>query len=444
MKIPQVPPTYDALVQKYLRPDHLETFGKVMAAGVKATIDGRYRHFEKLRHIEPPEGLTLEQWWLGIKLARQQLWKTLPLTDTAGHPFKYAFPDEALAMGHQITQSASGNISIREEVVNPDTRERYIVSSLIEEAITSSQLEGAATTTPAAKELIRSGRKPRDDNERMILNNYRAIREIRDLVGQPLTPQVVFQIHRTMTEGTDEAQGAEGRLRRSDEYRIVAGAKGETLHEPPPADELPERLQIMCDFANDRESFVFPVLRAIILHFWLAYDHPFVDGNGRTARALFYWSMLSQGYWLTEYLSISSILKKAPARYARSYLYVETDENDLTYFVMFQLEIIVRAIKDLHAHLRKKASEVAKVDQLIRRNPEFNHRQLQLLGHALRHPGHQYTVKSHQTSHNVAYETARSDLMRLAEKQLLRKSKVRQKFIFVAPEDLNERLRAVN
>jgi hypothetical protein len=42
--------------------------------------------------------------------------------------------------------------------------------------------------------------------------------------------------------------------------------------------------------------FIHPVMRAITLHFWLAYDHPFCDGNGRTARALFYWSMLKQGY----------------------------------------------------------------------------------------------------------------------------------------------------
>lgn len=60
------------------------------------------------------------------------------------------------------------------------------------------------------------------------------------------------------------------------------------------------------------------MLRAILLHFWLAYDHPFEDGNGRTARSLFYWYMRTQGYWLVEYLLISNILRKAPAQYTRA------------------------------------------------------------------------------------------------------------------------------
>jgi Fic family protein len=62
----------------------------------------------------------------------------------------------------------------------------------------------------------------------------------------------------------------------------------------------------------------------------LGYEHPFEDGNGRTARALFYWSMLNQGFWLTEFLTVSKILRKAPAKYARSFLYTEQDSNDLT------------------------------------------------------------------------------------------------------------------
>jgi Fic family protein len=75
--------------------------------------------------------------------------------------------------------------------------------------------------------------------------------------------------------------------------------------------DLPERMRALCAFANMRtgvDGFVHPIVRAIILHFMLAYDHPYVDGNGRTARALFYWSALKDGYWLIEYVSISRII----------------------------------------------------------------------------------------------------------------------------------------
>jgi len=97
------------------------------------------------------------------------------------------------------------------------------------------------------------------------------------------------------------------------------------------------------------ELFIPPIIRAILLHFTLAYDHPFVDGNGRVARALFYWSALSGGYRLLEFVSISRVLRQAPAKYARSYLFTETDDSDVTYFIVHRLATVIRAIDEFHA-----------------------------------------------------------------------------------------------
>jgi len=138
-----------------------------------------------------------------------------------------------------------------------------------------------------------------------------------------------------MTRGTlpDELCG---QLQKPGDERVhvASNVTGEILHEPPAAKELPARLERLCDFANKQiegESFLHPVIRAILVHLWLAYDHPFVDGNGRTARALFYWAMLREGYWLFEFISISMLLKKASAQYGRSFLYTKTDDYDATY-----------------------------------------------------------------------------------------------------------------
>ena len=126
-------------------------------------------------------------------------------------------------------------------------------------------------------------------------------------------------------------------------------AHSRVLHEPPPAASLPQRLERLCAFANaiDGEPFVHPVIRAILLHYMVGYDHPFVDGNGRTARALFYWSLARSGYWRMEYVSISRLLRQAPAQYSRAYLHSEADDNDTTYFILHQLSIIKRAIEAL-------------------------------------------------------------------------------------------------
>jgi len=410
-------------------------------------LDGdRYRHWDTLRHCMPPEGLTPEEWWMATKLGREPLLRSLPLRDPEGKPLSVALPDPALEMLMRVDQQASGRIQAPDAVTNPATRDRYLVNSLMEEAIRSSQLEGAATTRKAAKEMLRSGRSPRDRSERMILNNYLAMQFVREHVTEPLTPELVLQLHRIVTDGTLEDPADAGRLQRPGEERIKIWWDGELVYEPPPAEQLEERLRLLCDFANGGaiDGFLHPVARAVLVHFWLAYDHPFVDGNGRTARALFYWAMLSQGYWLAEFLPISNIIRQAPARYAKSFLYVETDEGDTTYFLLSQLRILCRAIDELHAYLGRKTRQVQEVEVLLRRSPGFNHRQIALLSHALRDAGAQYTFATHQRSHGVVYQSARTDLLDLAERGLLQQTKRGRAYVFFPAADLERRLKALS
>jgi Fic family protein len=192
-------------------------------------------------------------------------------------------------------------------------------------------------------------------------------------------------------------------------------------------------------------SFIHPVIRSIIIHFTLAYIHPFVDGNGRTARALFYWSMLRNGYWLTEFLSISRIIKKAPSRYAYSFLYTETDDNDLTYFIVHQLDVLHQAITEFREYAEKKVIETETAEELLNRNPKLNtllnYRQVSLIRHALKHPGYVYSISEYQNSNGIVYETARKDLELLSVKlKLLKKTKSGKAFRYISPEDLKERL----
>lgn len=442
MKIPQTPPSPDVLFDR----EDLGVLERILSSDVKASQKGHYRHWDEIRFREAPEGMSQEDWWFAIKFARRREYHPLPLTDATGEPFIYMMPDRAWEWVHKIDQRLGGQITLGEQVANPSTRDRYLVNSLIEEAITSSQLEGASTSKQVAKDMIKSGRSPRDKSERMILNNYHAMNFIREDHDQRLTSGLVLELHRLVTDGTLERPGMAGRTRLPGEARVkvLDGLSGEVLHEPPPAEQLPERLEKMCQFANGQrlETFLHPVVRAIILHFWLAYDHPFDDGNGRTARALFYWSMLSQSYWLAEFLTISSILSRAPVQYAKSFLYTETDDNDLTYFIMYQLRVIVRAINELEGYLQRKMAEVKRTEKLIKQLGTLNHRQTALLGHALRHPGHPYSVKSHSLSHNVVSQTARTDLTGLVERGLLEKRKAGKGFVFFPVEDLSDKLKS--
>ncbi len=440
MKIPLEAPEFHKLFQE-IDSDQLR---RIFSEDIKPCHSGKYLHWDDLRHHTPPEGLSHREWWFGIKFSRVNMAHPLPLEDANGRAFTYSMPDPVLERVHKIDQRASGRIEISELVTNPSTRDRYVISSLMEEAITSSQLEGATTSRLVAKEMIRSGRPPRDKSERMILNNYYAMAFVRQHQREKITPELIRELHRIVTDRTLDDPKAAGRLQSPDEKRVqVVSSQGEVLHTPPPAEQLPKRMEALCRFANgeEPEEFLHPVIRAIIVHFWLAYDHPFVDGNGRTARALFYWSMLRHGYWLAEFVAISKILTNAPSQYARAYLYSETDSRDTTYFVLYNLRVIIRAIEELHQYLRRKMSEVQKIEGLLKDKTEFNRRQLDLLGHALRNPGAIYTVESHRSSHNVTKQTSRTDLQKLEKRKLLARGMLGKAYYFVSPEDLPERLR---
>lgn len=441
MKTPAPPPPRDGQWGRLVREDPVKL---TQILDHVPTAADAYLPWDKVRYKTPPQGLSHEEWWLAIRTGRTALLRKLPLAAIDGTHFAYALPDEVLRLNDEVTRRASGQIAAPEPITNPATRDRYVISSLIEEAITSSQLEGAVTSRRDAKNMLTYGTKPRNRSERMILNNYHAMLFISENKEAEFTPEAVCELHRIVTDKTLDNPDAAGKLQSNpdpaDRVRIY-DEEDNVLHIPPPVEQLPARLEALCEFANstsDTEPYVPPLVRALTIHFMAAYDHYFEDGNGRTARALFYWSMLKQGYWLTEYLTISKILKAAPSQYARSFLLTEQDDGDLTHFVIYHLGVIRRALDELNVYLERKVKELRDTRTVLSSVPgDFNHRQLSLLESAVRNPGNEYTVRSHTQSHGVAEQTARTDLYDLAGRGLLKRYKVGKRFVFRAVSDLS-------
>ncbi len=442
MKLPQRPrPTADLLRDVFADPKRLAVVVRAMSDD---RLHGRYLHWDDVRRRTPPEGLTLEEWWASLKLARKAISKPFPLRDVSGAPFVLATPDALRRELHEADRDLSGRMEMPSQLTTEGIRDRYQMSALVEEAITSSQLEGAATTRRVANDMLRSGRAPRTHDERMIFNNFQAMAFVRSVREEPMTPELVLEVHRIVADDTFEDTSAVGRLRNDSESSSTWGvyaADNTLVHRPPPAEQLAERLDRFCSFANEQKSthFIHPIVRSILLHFWIGYDHPFVDGNGRTARALFYWSMLHHGYWLAEYLSVSHILRGASAQYARSYLLSETDDNDATYFVLQQMTVLRQSIEALLEYVQHKASDVRKTQALVERSG-LNHRQVALLGHALGNRDAEYTATRHGNSHRVTRQTARTDLKELATLGLLNDTQRGRAFVFRVPPDLAKRV----
>ncbi|WP_194948869.1 Fic family protein [Actinomyces trachealis] len=444
MKIPVPPPAPTAeLVSE------LEKRGELRVLSDKAlTVDAEYHSWDWFCRHKPPTGFERRDWWAAVRISRAQSARLTPFQMKDGTSLTYNLPDPLLRLIDDVSARARGQVQLPEPIANSTTRNTYLVRSLIEEAITSSQLEGASTSRVRAKEMLREGRAPRDRSEKMIVNNYRAMQRIVALKTEALTPALVCEIHRIVTAGTLDNPADAGRIQAPGDSRVrVYGTATEeqVLHVPPAAEELSERLERLCAFANTADdvsgkgSYMPPLLRAITLHFMMGYDHYFADGNGRTSRAVFYWSMLNQGFFLTEFLSISRLLRQAPAWYARSFLLTEQDEGDLTYFFLEQAKVISQAIDELDAYLARKSQQVREAAMLLR-EMKLNYRQVAVVEGFLRDPGGSVTVESHRQEAGVVPQTARTDLQGLEDRGLLTRHKVGRRVVWYPVPDLADRV----
>jgi Fic family protein len=448
MKIPLRPPPVNQIV-RVLAEENTRRLAELLLMDIGPEQNGNYFHWDQLRHRQPPEGLSHEEWWLLIKKARGANKKVIGLEDPHNNKFSFTLTEALHKKLSQMDRDAAGAIATDAPVVTGENRERYITRSLFEEAITSSQLEGASTTTRVAKKMLHSRRKPRNRSEQMIMNNYRAMSFVRDHRQEPLSENFLLELHSIVTYDTMDDPSTSGRWRKANEHiHVTDNRDGTILYTPPHADQIPDRMKKLIKYANSDfgESFIHPIIQAVILHFMLSYEHPFTDGNGRIARALFYWFMSCNEYWLIEFISISKVIKQSPTKYARAFLYVETDENDLTYFLHQQFDVIIASISSLYNYLSKKASEIQETKQLLLGpiQARLNYRQTALISHALKHPNNLYEIQSHRSSHGITYETARTDLLSLEKLGLLTKSKRGNAFVFQSPSNLSERITKLN
>lgn len=443
MSLPQTAPSQAALSAEFLQLDAEQQIALLTDA---SPLDekGRYLPWDDVRYRQPPERLSARLHWFGMAMARRASARSLPLLGRGDQPFWYCNAQPLLAAVNRLDEAQRANILANETLMTNAARRRWLQRGLMDESIQSSRLEGANTNRLLAREMLTDGRPPRDKSERMIANNFAAMQTVEEWAtdGEPVDLEHILRLHQIVTAGTMRDENDAGRLQQPGEPRVyVVSASQEIVHRPPPADELPERMQRITDFANldpDAE-FIHPLIRAVLLHFMIGYDHPFVDGNGRTARALFYWSLLRTGWWLAPYLPISNFLLQAPAQYSRAYQYVTSDDNDVTHFLLNQLEIMERAVEQL---VRDLQEEAAATRDLLERLGEtgFSERQLAIIDAALDQPNRIFTIAQQQNEHRVSYWAARADLQDLTERGYLLRQRSGKKFVFRPAPDLEDRL----
>ena len=378
-------------------------------------VNADYEYWDKIKYKKLPEGVTPQMLWTNVKASR--LKSMIPVWDKYG--INLCVTSQMQRLCHEFDMKFGSFWEVEGDTQSAE-KKYYLSSSLMEEAIYSSKMEGASTTRIIAKDMLRKKKSPQNKSQQMIVNNYNTIQYIVEHKDEPLTEELLLTIHRLMTEKTLDNPEDAGHFRTNDNVVVADMVEGDVIYTPPSFLEIPEFVESLCDFFNNDNprTFIHPIIRGIIVHFMFAFMHPFVDGNGRTARALFYWYMLKEGYKLTEYMSISRVIAKSKSSYEKAFRYVENDGNDMGYFVAYNLGALEKSFHQLRDYIQRKRREKRAASSFMMAG-NINQRQALVLQRLKEEPDTIFTVKDVQDQFSVSSMTARKDLSDLVQQGYL-------------------------
>lgn len=370
--------------------------------------DEKYYYWDDVKYKKNAPFNTPKENWNLLKTYRTTKYESLVF---GKYRFKYFISQFVSKNLHDFDLKLMGGL--HQNPILPSEKVEFFESSLLEEAVASSQVEGAATTTKVARDMLKSGRVPRNESEQMIFNNLRAIEYISEFVNSKIDYKIIIELHRIMTANT-EAEQYSGDYRKGEVF-VTDHVDGEIAHIPPDWHEVEPLMGELSDFINDDTKFIHPIIKASMIHFMIGFIHPFKDGNGRTARALFYWYLLKKGYALVRNISISRVILESRTQYDKAFLKTEYDENDLNYFIFYSIKNIKIAFEKLIRYRDKKVEERKKANlvsyELLDKG--LNKRQADLVGYLFLKEENMITLNSYSHRHNIVRQTASKDLNEL-------------------------------
>jgi Uncharacterized conserved protein len=404
MKMPQTPPKHVKLPEGALSKENL---------GLAMEFNSEYLHWDELRRRDTGKAEPAVIWEI-MRMLRLGNAQYMKFGETS---VSYCNIPEFQRFTHEFDIRSTLNF-VSEGKMDSHKKVMYSISSIMEESIASSQMEGANTTIDIAKKMLRDKRSPKNKAERMIYNNYAAMELIKKNKDEKLSIDLILDVHKIITRGTLDDEDDEGVFRRTNDIVVSDPLTGDVYHRPMDFERISDCIGSLCNYVND-ESFVPPLIKASVIHYMIAYVHPFTDGNGRLARSLFYWYLIKKGYPLVEFLAISKSIKAHRGSYDLSYLYSETDDNDMTYFIKFNLKCVEESLNTFLKYLGRKMKEQKEFEKNVLANEDMNIRQKMILQDAMK-DWNAFSVYEVQSKYQTSYQTARTDILGLMEKGMIK------------------------
>lgn len=376
-----------------------------------------------------PNTVSLEEAWKKVQDQRKKRAEYMPFEDQEKNRFWYVLLPQLQKNLHEIDSLGRDSIY---SLVRQDIEMEMIKESLMEEAVFSSAIEGAFSTVKRLREMVDQKQPPRDINDQMVLNNYRAMQFILQEKHRDLTIDFILELQKIVTQDTLDQDDAAYSGRFRNDWVYIKDKRDHIIYTPPPADQVLPAMEKMVGWVNQKNEagFIHPIVKASFVHLYFVHIHPFFDGNGRTARALFYFDLIKNEYEFFKYFSISVAVQKAKGKYYQAIRNSEIHEGDFTYFLLYMAETILESIHLVKARIAHHYQKEFVVDRLNRAGVLLNDRQQKFVKKFFVMDQRVITIKKYQDWFKVVYETARRDLDDLHQKRVLVKGKQGKAYVY--------------
>ncbi len=280
--------------------------------------------------------------------------------------------------------------------------------ALILESHHSTHIEGTALSLEQSKDIL-EGKKVAGinrDDEKELLNYKKAMDFISKYLGKgdPISEGLVRELHKILVKGVRGEKADPGNYRRIQNY-VVNSRTREVVYTPPAPLEVPHLMKELVQWLNGAGE-TSPILAAGIAQFQFVHIHPFIDGNGRTARLLSTLILYKTGYDFKKLFTISEHYDKDRPSYYKTIQTVRQNDMDMTSW----LEYFVNGLHSQMSEIQQEGEDIIKRDALLRqiKKKGLNSRQGK---------GVKYLIRNGKISVNE-YEDAVKCIRRTAQRDL--------------------------
>lgn len=350
-----------------------------------------------------------------LPLLKSICWEELPLYDFCGEKLVYL-------------KSVAGTNLSAVKLLYTAQKSPYGAKALEEEILATNAIESITLSRKSVRSIIK-GHAPEDEEETRILGIKKGFEFISDR-GNGINKENIYRLY-MMTIGNflgEDEKLAEGRFYRHDDVFVVGG---KVEHKGLSAQKVSEYMDGLIAFAASDDGMN-DLVKAAVIHFYLAYIHPYFDGNGRMARLLHMWFLIQKGYETTLFVPFSDYIAKSKNRYYGAFTLAEENfkisgKLDVTPFILYFTENVYDKITDGNVSPDTLNIYKSAIDK-----GELTLKERELWQFVLSsYGGEAFTTKRLEKDFgNAAYATVRSFVKKFTEMELLDEVKLKNKCIY--------------